>query len=102
MVNSSNQINETQNETSFQRYSSFECIVWLTTGGSDKLVSAADSRSWANVTSRQSELTNAKNSRKRRPGRCLCHYSKLIFLDYISLKMACHLVKETCCCWRGE
>ena len=30
MVNSSNQQNGTQNETSFQRYSSSECIAWLT------------------------------------------------------------------------
>ena len=30
MVNSSNQRNGTQNETSFQRYSSSECIAWLT------------------------------------------------------------------------
>ena len=30
MANSSNQQNGTQNETSFQRYSSSECIAWLT------------------------------------------------------------------------
>ena len=58
-------------------------------------MSAADSRSRAILTSRQSERANAKNSRKWRPGRCLCYYFKLIFLDCISLKMACHLVKET-------
>ena len=58
-------------------------------------MSAADSRSRAIVTSRQSERANAKSFRKWRPCRYSCHYFKLIFLDYISLKMACHLVKET-------
>ena len=58
-------------------------------------MSAADSRSRAIVTSWQSERANAKNFRKWRPCLCLYHYFMLIFLGYISLKMACRLVKET-------
>ena len=50
------------------------------TGGSDELVSSADSRCLAIVTSRQSERSHANDFRKWRTCRCLCHHFKLIFL----------------------
>ena len=49
-------------------------------GGSDELVSSADSRFLAIVTSRQSKRSHANDFRKWRTCRCLCHHFKLIFL----------------------